>query len=167
MNSKTPSTSVIPRREVLFGAAAAMGGVAMASVANASSQGSHKGHGAHAGHGYMPPSPALKGVIDSTAHCQVTGQDCIEHCIYLLKGGNTEMGECLDRAQEMLAMCTATGRLAGFQNAHLKRLVAVCIDVCTDCKKACDKHADKHAECKACAESCAKCIKACKAYLAA
>ena len=160
MNQKN---EMVRRRDVLIGGATVVAG--MGAISSAQAAGSD--HSSHAGHGYMPPNASLKAVIDGTSHCQVAGQNCIEHCIQLLKGGATEMGECLDRAQEMLAMCTATGRMAGFQNAHLKRLVAVCIDVCGDCEKACLKHAKKHAECKACAESCNACIKACKAYLAA
>lgn len=161
-NEITNKDGVVSRRQALVGAAVAVTGLGVAGSGKAAG-----GHDAHAGHGYMAPSSAVKAVIDGTAHCQVAGQNCIEHCIQLLKGGDTAMGECLDRAQEMLAMCTATGRMAGFNNAHLKRLVAVCIDVCDDCRKACLKHADKHAECKACAESCKACITACKAYLAA
>ena len=162
MTTSTETTPFIARRQLLTGSAVALAGLAVANTADAAD-----GHDHHAGHGYMAPSAAMKGVIDGTAHCQVAGQECIEHCIQLLKGGDTAMAECLDRAQEMLVMCTATGRLAAFNNAHLKRLVAVCIDVCGDCEKACSKHAKKHAACKACMESCAACVKACKAYLAA
>lgn len=158
------------RRDMVIGVASALAAVGMAGSASADSHGGHHGHAAHdahAGHGYMPPNDLVKALIDGTAQCQSDGTACIEHCTQLLKAGDVSMAECLDRAQEMVVMCTAMGRMAGFQSAHLKKIVTVCIDVCTDCQKACDKHADKHAECKACSESCAKCIKAAKAYLAA
>nr|CRH07034.1 conserved Tat exported protein of unknown function [Candidatus Magnetococcus massalia] len=174
MSTETTTDSPLSRRSLLLSGATAAATMTLAQSAQASSHGGHDhhkmhaGHGnSHAGHGYTPPNAQVQALIDGAMDCQKDGQACIEHCVQLLKGGDLSMGECLDRAQEMLVMCTAMGRLAGFQSAHLKKVVSLCIDICSDCKVACEKHADKHAECRACAKSCDACIKAAKAYLAA
>ena len=61
----------------------------------------------------------------------------------LFKMGDTSVAECADVAHEMLASCTAMGKLASYDSRHLKDFVRVCIGVCEDCEKACREHGEE------------------------
>ncbi|MDH5389493.1 MAG: Csp1 family four helix bundle copper storage protein, partial [Gammaproteobacteria bacterium] len=94
--------------------------------------------------------------------CIKTGQACNDHCIELVKTGDTSIADCMDILTESLAMCIALSQMASAQSSHLPELAKLCISVCEECEKECRKHEKKHAACKACADSCNACIKACK-----
>lgn len=102
------------------------------------------------------------GLIDAALDCLKSGQACNDHCIELVKAGDTSIADCMASVSEMLATCTALSQMASYQSKHLAAFAKVCISVCEDCENECKKHADKHAECKACADSCSDCIDACK-----
>ena len=165
-NSQEPSTNEkhhIERRQFMLGgtlAVAALGAVGPAAAASQMDHSAHQGHGA-----YHAPSSPLQALIDSAFDCQQTGLICTEHCIQLLKGGNNALAECLDKVQEMLAICDAMGRLASYGSAHTRKIVQICMDICIECEKECRKHAKLHTPCRACADACAECVKLAKAYL--
>ncbi len=144
------------RRDVLLGAAVAT--TLVAGTAFASSE--HEHH--HAGHGMMVSSERETSLIDAALHCVKSGEICNDHCIELVKQGDTSIAECLASVSDMLVTCAGLSRLAANQSAHLAAFAKVCIAVCKDCEKACAKHENHHAECRACAQSCRECIKACE-----
>ena len=137
------------RRDILLGAAAVATTVASSAAFSATGHEHHK----------MNSNTDL---IDTALDCIKTGQACNDHCIDLVKGGDTSIAECMSTVSEMLAACAALSQLASYKSKHLPALAKVCLAVCEDCEKECQKHEDKHAECKACADSCRDCIKACK-----
>lgn len=152
----------ISRRNVLLGAlgAAAAGTSLLAVNSFAASHGDHgdsHGSSSHAGHQMTNLS-----LVDAAAGCIKSGQICSNHCVDLVKAGDTSIARCLETVSEMLASCTALAQLASFQSPHLPAFAKVCISICEDCEKECRKHEDKHAACRNCAESCKECIAACK-----
>jgi len=136
------------RRNILIGAAAVATTLASGSAFSATEH-HHKKN-------------SNTGLIDSAFGCVKAGQACNDHCIELVKSGDTSIADCMDSVSEMLATCTALTQMASYRSLHLPAFAKVCISVCEDCEKECRKHEKKHAECKACAESCRDCIKACK-----
>jgi len=143
------------RRDVLLGAAVAT--TLVTGSAFASSEHDH-----HAGHTMMEPSNRDTSLMDAALHCVKSGEICNDHCIELVKKGDTSIAECLASVSDMLATCSGLSRLAANESAHLAAFAKVCIAVCKDCEKACAKHENHHAECRACAQSCRECIKACE-----
>ena len=146
----------INRRELLRGAVA-LSALTAAGAATAAS-GGHDHHAHHGGHAANPHEE----LIDSALDCVKTGTICQDHCVELIKAGDTSIAECLDSVQEMLAMCTALAKMAAYQSDQLKAVAKICAEVCRRCEKECRKHAEHHAQCKACAESCKRCIEACE-----
>lgn len=149
--SATPENKIIAnkgRREMLFGAAAVAATLATNTAFSATDH-----------HHHMNKN---SGLVDAALDCVKKGQACNDHCIALVKSGDTSIADCMASVSEMLATCTALSQMASYQSKHLATLAKVCIAVCEDCEKECNKHGKKHAECKACADSCRDCIKACK-----
>ena len=109
-----------------------------------------------------PKPPSYAAMIEAAEHCVVTGEDCFELALSLLKKGDLSMAECSDTTRAMMQLCETTAQLARMGSPHVKELAAVCAKVCRDCEKACKKHELHHAECKACAESCSKCAAECE-----
>lgn len=137
------------RRNILLGAAAAATTLASSNVFSATG---HMHHNMNSN----------TGLIDTALDCVKTGQACNDHCIELVKSGDTSIAECMSTVSEMLAACTALSQMASYQSRHLPAIAKVCIAVCEDCEKECRKHAKKHTACKACADACLDCIKACE-----
>jgi Cys-rich four helix bundle protein (predicted Tat secretion target) len=146
------------RRNILLGAAAVAASMATDSAFSATEHN-------HSEHNHMMMSSNTE-IIDAALDCLKTGQACSNHCIELVKSGDTSIAECMDILTESLAMCNALAQMASAQSSHLPALAKICISVCEECEKECRKHEDKHAECKACADSCNACIKACKKIVA-
>jgi len=105
---------------------------------------------------------ANSSLIDVALDCVKTGEVCKDHCIRLIKDGDTSIIDCLSAVNDMLPVCATLAKLAISESQHLKEYAKVCMAICKDCEKACKEHKDKHAACKACMESCALCIKECK-----
>ena len=143
------------RRDVLLGAAVVT--TLAAGSAFASSEHDH-----HAGHMMSAPSNRDTSLMDAALHCVKSGEICNDHCIELVKQGDTSIAECLASVSDMLVTCAGLSRLAANESPHLAAFAKVCIAVCKDCEKACAKHENHHAECRACAQSCRECIKACE-----
>ena len=142
------------RRDVLLGAAAVAATLATDSALAAT------------GHEHHMMGNTNDDIIITALDCVKTGLACNDHCITLLKEGDTTIVNCMDILSETLAMCTALSQMASYNSSHLADLAKVCIGVCKDCEKECRKHEKKHAACKACADSCDACIKACKKIVA-
>ena len=98
-------------------------------------------------------------LVDSALHCIRESQFCRDHCIELIKTGDTTPSDCLDIVTDTIAICEALAQLSVSNNRHLRSFAAVCIDVCKDCEDECRKHKDMHEECRKCMESCTACIK--------
>ena len=158
---KTDETSTLidnkSRRDILLGAAAVASTLATSSAFSATKND-------HSAHQHMKNSNTE--IIDAALDCIKTGQACNDHCIELVKSGDTSIADCMDILTESLAMCTALSQMASYQSSHLPALAKVCISVCEECEKECRKHEKKHVACKACADSCNACVKACKKIVA-
>lgn len=137
------------RREILLGAAAV---AATLATGSAMAETDHSHH-------MMNKNTAL---VDTALDCIKNGQACNDHCIDLVKSGDTTIADCMATVTEMLAACTALSQLASAQSSHLAAMAKVCASICEDCEKECRKHEKKHQACKACADSCHDCIEACK-----
>jgi Cys-rich four helix bundle protein (predicted Tat secretion target) len=143
------------RRNILLGAAAVAATLATDSAFSATEHD-------HSEHNHNMMMNSNTEIIDAALNCVKTGQACNDHCIELVKSGDTSIAGCMDALTESLAMCAALSQMASAQSSHLPALAKVCISVCEDCEKECRKHEKKHAVCKACADSCNDCIQACK-----
>jgi Cys-rich four helix bundle protein (predicted Tat secretion target) len=142
----------IARRKVLMGAAAITAAALIKVDAMAEEHQHHHHH----------EIVLNNDLINAALHCVQKGEACQNHCIELVKQGDTTIAECLDAVSVMIPMCETLTKMASFQSKHLNAYAKVCIEVCKDCKAACEEHAKMHAECKACMESCAACIKECE-----
>ena len=145
------------RRDILLGAAA----VAATLTTDTAFSATDHNHSAH-----QHTANNNEDIINTALDCIKTGQACNDHCIELVKTGDTSIADCMDILVESLAMCTALAQMASANSSHLPELAKLCISVCEDCEKECRKHEKKHAVCKACADSCNACIKACKKIVA-
>lgn len=141
------------RRDLLLGAAA----IATTLTAGTSFAANEHDHSAH-----QHNSKANTDIVDAALDCLKTGQACNDHCIDLIKSGDTSLANCMDTLTETLAMCNALAQMASYQSSRLPEVAKICISVCEDCEKECRKHEKKHEICKACADSCNECIEACK-----
>jgi Cys-rich four helix bundle protein (predicted Tat secretion target) len=106
----------------------------------------------HAGHDMA--SHGDGGVVEAAGKCIGAGQVCLQHCIGLLAGGDTTMGDCARSTADMVAVSQAAQALAAGNSPQLKAQAAVALAAVNRCAEACKQHADKHAVCKACKEAC-------------
>lgn len=105
-------------------------------------------------------SKHTKQFADAAAECIRTGETCLQHCLNLLAKGDTSLGECAQKVNQMLAVCRAVGTLADAGSSHLGSAASLCRDVCKDCEAACKPHVGHHPECAACAKACRNLIAA-------
>jgi Cys-rich four helix bundle protein (predicted Tat secretion target) len=146
------------RRGMLLTAGALAAGAATA-FADQKAGGSHHHHHHPAG----LPNQAL---LDSAAHCVMTGEVCLDHCHQVLREGDKTMADCAEAVNQLIAVCAALRSLAAQNGTALKAMTRVALDVCKECEEECRKHEKKHQACKTCGDACAECAKACKAALA-
>jgi Cys-rich four helix bundle protein (predicted Tat secretion target) len=108
------------------------------------------------------PAPAKPvtgdGFAAAAAECVRVGEECLQHCLALLAGGDTMLGDCAKSVQQMLGVCRAAGPLVYAESKHLGEFAKLCAAVCADCETVCRKHEGHHAICKRCAEACAKTV---------
>lgn len=151
-------TEAISRRTLLIGAGATMlsSGVDLAAAET-------KGREEHQEHA---PGPGSRAVVDAAAACEKEGEACVAHCLAAFRAGDTTLGACATSVVQMLAACTAAGRLASYGSPHLPAFAKVCSDICADCERECRKHEDRHAICRACADACARFVAAARALSA-
>jgi Cys-rich four helix bundle protein (predicted Tat secretion target) len=103
-----------------------------------------------------PPTGA--GFAAAAADCVRIGEECLQHCIALLAGGDATLGDCAKSVEQMLGVCRAAGPLVYGESKHLGAFAKLCAAVCADCETACRKHESHHAICKRCADACAKTV---------
>lgn len=151
LNDKNPELET--RRSFMLNSLALV--VTATAATNVFSSESAKGdHHHHHGHG----SKQHKELVESALHCIQTAQYCRDHCIQLIKGGDTTLADCLQSVNDTIPMCETLVQLSTSNNRHLKSFAKVCIRVCRDCEKECEPHKDKHKECEDCMLSCRDCI---------
>lgn len=136
------------RRELIVGGAMASAGlVATQAFGNAGSKKVAMNHGE---------------LRKAASECIESGETCVNHCLNLLKKGNTMLAECLASVEEMISIVQATRELAAVDSKLLAAQAKVCRDACLICEKECLKHKSHHKECAACAVACKTCADACK-----
>ena len=96
---------------------------------------------------HRPPPSVLK------------GQECIDHCIGVVKAGDISIADCMKSVEELVAACNALRVLTISNSKNLRDFARAVQPICQTCETECRKH-ERHAPCKACAESCAACIDA-------
>ncbi|MDX8401862.1 MAG: Csp1 family four helix bundle copper storage protein [Mariprofundaceae bacterium] len=148
------------RRHLMREGASIMAGIAIGAEMLNSSPAFAAGTSAHGHH--MRKNTKMS---DAIHHCIQAGDDCIAHCLDLIKEGDTSIIDCLRSAEQMRNFCQAHAYLAAADSPFLNDACKLAIKICGDCSKQCDKHADKHAICKACRDACDACVKACKEHL--
>jgi|CXWL01.1.fsa_nt_gi Cys-rich four helix bundle protein (predicted Tat secretion target) len=128
----------------------------------------HSGHSGHDGHAAsdIGLSGAESEVIHTLAHCEMTGQACLTHCLSLLAQGDSSMAACASGVREMLSVCQATTTLIQSRSSLAAAQLAVCRDACAACRAACLPHVDHHAQCSECAQACTHAIAAIEALMA-
>jgi len=153
--------STSSRRDFMVRASAAAAALAAGAAVADQHGGQHKKKHQH--HHHQQPDGAL---VRSALHCVRDGRLCADHCIDLLKTGDTTLADCLDRVSELAQACDTLAWMASHQSPHLPAYARVTIDVCKDCREECLKHAETHEICGTCADSCEDCIKECERVLA-
>jgi Cys-rich four helix bundle protein (predicted Tat secretion target) len=97
--------------------------------------------------------------------CVLKGQECIDHCINVMKAGDLSIADCMKSVEELVAACNALRVLTISNSEHLRNFARVVQAVCQTCETQCRKH-EKHPICKTCGESCATCIEEIRATFA-
>ena len=144
------------RRDLLMGATAITAALATGATF-ASGETMHN-------HDHQTPARNTA-LIDAALDCIKKANACNDHCIELVKQGDTSIADCLSSVAVALPMCNALSTLASSKSKHLAEMAKVCISVCEDCYEECKKH-QKHIACKECMDSCAVCIEECNKVLA-
>ncbi len=137
------STSIVSRRDMLFGMGAA---AALAYAGNAVS--------AMPGHDHSKHRAQQPDLLDAVNNCLDKGQRCITHCLVSFKEGDVKLADCAAKVHEMQAICSAFSYLLTANSEYIKSYAGICEKVCEDCEKECMKHKE-HIECKDCGEACA------------
>lgn len=146
------------RRALMTAAAAATAAFgAMAQTKPKAPAGSAHAH--HHAHGNAGKYDA---VMQSAAHCVMTGETCLAHCHIVLADGEKEMAECAKSVNELVAVCTALRSLAAQGAPRTPAMAKVALDTCLACEKECRKHEKKHSQCKDCADACKACADDCR-----
>lgn len=122
---------------------------------------SHHDHPAAAGGGGSV-SGKYKALADSSAHCVMTGEACLTHCLNTFATGDTSLAGCAKQVRQLASVCRAMQDIALSESSHVAILSKAVLAICTDCEAECRKHAAHHAECKACADACVACADECR-----
>jgi Cys-rich four helix bundle protein (predicted Tat secretion target) len=142
------------RRDLLPAAGAAVTVVAFSGVASAQHE--------HDGHGTPPAGGGHPELAQASAHCVMTGQDCLRHCLDTFAAGDTTLAACARSVRELIAATAALQDLAMANSDYVPAMSRVVETICVGCEKECRKHAEHHATCRACADACVGCAAACR-----
>ena len=138
---------------------ATLGAAAAAlSVSQAFAEDAEKMANPHAGH--VHPAK-YKAVMESSAKCVSTGNECLRHCFGMLSMNDTSMADCTKASYDLIAACGALEVLAAVNSPFTPAFAKTVGDVCMACKKECDKF-PQYAECKACGDACKACADECR-----
>lgn len=143
-------TSVTSRRAVLT-TGGLLGAALIAETANAQEM-DHSQHAAH--------TAKHSSALNAANECIVETRNCMVHTLSSFQAGNTALGDCARKINEMLPICDALAAQLSTNSVYLRDVAAVCQKACNDCETECRKHETMHIECKRCADSCAKLIDA-------
>jgi len=150
------------RRDFIVAAGASTIAVAAGRAALAADN-PHAMHGAASSTGPgAAPWLTNAAVVEAAADCGRAGRICLQHCLQMLRSGDSSMNRCSETVSAMLPMCQAAEALAIQGSPHLKALAAVCAKACRDCEAACKEHAGHHEPCKRCMETCQHCAGICE-----
>jgi Cys-rich four helix bundle protein (predicted Tat secretion target) len=105
--------------------------------------------------------PKYKALEATTSKCVETGNDCIRHCLSMMKMKDTTMAQCADSSVQLVAACTALQTLASVNSPFTPAFAKDVAAVCAACEKECRKFYDKYVECRACADACKACEAEC------
>ncbi len=109
---------------------------------------------------HMHP-PKYKALMETSAKCVSTGNECLRHCFGMLSMNDSSMAECTKASYDLVAASGALGVL-GAVNSPVKPAVAKTVaDVCMACKKECDKF-PQYVECTDCGTACKACAEECR-----
>jgi Cys-rich four helix bundle protein (predicted Tat secretion target) len=134
---------------------AAVFAAAREGVAQDGHAGHAGGHAAHAGGNYQELAKA-------SAHCVMTGQNCLRHCLETFAAGDTTLAACAKSVRELIAATAALQDLAAASSTYVPAMRRVVETICVGCEQECRKHAQHHATCRACADACLDCAAACR-----
>ncbi len=154
--SKNTAIASESKRNFLKGAFALGVATSIGSVFAKSKEGHHHHH----------VSGDKAQLVDAAIDCVKNTIVCRDHCIELMKTGDTTLSECLDISNDTIAMCNTLTQLSSSNSDHLMAFAKISLAVCQDCEKECRRHKDKHQACKNCMESCSRCIDAIEKYMA-
>ncbi len=101
-------------------------------------------------------------VAATAADCVLKGQECIDHCINVVKAGDISIADCMRSVEGLIAACNALRVLTIANAKDLPQFAKAVRAICLSCETECRKH-EKHPQCKACGESCAACAEAIRA----
>jgi len=105
--------------------------------------------------------PKYKALMESSAKCVSTGNECLRHCFGMLSMNDPSMAECTKASYDLIAACGALETLAAVNSPFTPPLAKTVADVCLACKKECDKF-PQYSECKACGDACQACADECR-----
>ncbi|MBY6241811.1 four-helix bundle copper-binding protein [Methylosinus sp. Sm6] len=131
-------------------------GALAAAAAASSALAAGEEHAHHMSHGAK-----YKALLESSAKCASSGEECLRHCFEMLAMNDASMGACTKATYDVVAACSALAKLAGTNSTFTPALAKVVADVCLACKKECDKF-PAIAECKACGDACQACADECR-----
>lgn len=147
------------RRDAFTAAGAAAAVLAATGAARA--QDEHAGH-AMPGAGAASAGGRYLELAQASAHCVMTGQDCLRHCLETFAAGDTTLAGCAKSVRELIAATAALQDLAAANSAYVPALSRVVETICVGCEQECRKHAAHHVACRACAEACVGGAAACR-----
>ena len=110
--------------------------------------------------GHMHP-PKFKALMETSAKCVSTGDECLRHCFGMLSMSDASMAGCTKATFDLVAACRALETLAAVNSSFTPAIAKTVGDVCIACKTECDKF-PKIAECAACGEACKNCADECR-----
>ncbi len=109
---------------------------------------------------HMHP-PKYKALMETSAKCVSTGNECLRHCFGMLSMNDSSMAECTKASYDLVAACGALEVLAAVNSPFTPALAKTVADVCMACKKECDKF-PQYAECTDCGTACKACAEECR-----
>ena len=62
--------------------------------------------------------PKYKALMETSAKCASTGNECLRHCFGMLSMNDTSMAECTKATYDVIAACGALESLAAVNSPH-------------------------------------------------
>ena len=104
--------------------------------------------------------PMYKALMESSAKCVSTGEECLRHCFGMLSMNDTSMADCTKASFDTIAACRALETLASVNSPYAASVAKAVESICLACKKECDKF-PQYSECVDMAKSCEACAAEC------